>query len=282
MIKNSFLSLIVSLFILPTFLMAQDLPKPSPNAVVSQRVGLTDIEITYSRPGVKDRVIFGDLVAYNEIWRTGANKATAINISDDIKVAGKDLKAGSYAIFTVPGEKEWKFIFNSNTEQWGTYDHKDDEDVLTVSISSETSEFTESMNIYFDDLRDASASIVLQWEKTRIKVPITVDVKAKAEENIKSAIDEAQGSFRTYRNSARYYMDNDLDAAQALTWAQKSVDMDKKYWNLTTLSRAQYANGLKKEAIKSAEEALTLSTEAKSKHYIKENEKNITDWKAKK
>ena len=110
---------------------------PSPSASVKQRVGLTDFEIVYSRPGAKDRKIFGELVPFNEMWRTGANKATAISISDDVKVAGSNLKAGTYAIFTIPGESQWEIVFNKNTEQWGTYDHKAEEDVLRVKVPSE-------------------------------------------------------------------------------------------------------------------------------------------------
>ena len=280
--KKQVLSLLLSSFIMLSGAIAQELPMPSPSASVKQRVGLTDFEITFSRPGVKDRKVFGELVPFNEMWRTGANKATAITISDDVEVAGSSLKAGTYAIFTIPGESEWEVIFNNNTEQWGTYNHKDEEDVLKLKVASESADFTESMNIYFDDLRDETANIVLQWEKTRIKIPVKVEVGAKAEANIAAAIKEAESSKSTYRNAARYYLSNNKDAAKALAWAQKSVDMGKEYWNMTTLASAQAANGNVKGAIKTAEEAKVLATEAKSDFYIKENEKNIAAWKTKK
>ena len=135
--KKSLLSIVLSGVFSLGLLQAQDLPMPSPAASVKQRVGLTDIEITYSRPGVKDRVIFGDLVPYNEMWRTGANKASAISFSTDVMIMGNELKAGTYAIFTTPGESEWEIIFNNNTEQWGTSAHKDEEDVLKIKVKSE-------------------------------------------------------------------------------------------------------------------------------------------------
>lgn len=282
MIKNIASAFIIGAFLLPGFLHAQELPMPSPSATVKQTVGLTKIEINYSRPGVKDRVIFGELVPYNKMWRTGANKATSISFSDDVKINGSELKAGTYAVFTIPGEKEWEVIFNSNLEQWGTYNHKDEEDVLKIKVASKAAEFIESMHIYFDDLRDKTASINIHWEKTRISIPVEVEVAEKAQANIQAAIKEAEEANSTYRNAARYYLNNNLDVVQALEWAQKSVDMGKKYWNMTTLSRAQHANGLTKQAIKTAEEAKVLATTAKSDFYIKENTKNIAEWKAKK
>ncbi|HAW50868.1 MAG TPA: hypothetical protein DCX54_00860 [Flavobacteriales bacterium] len=282
MIKNIYSTLIICALLTFGNTRAQELPMPSPSATVTQTVGLTKIEINYSRPGVKDRVIFGGLVPYDEMWRTGANKATSITFSDDVNIDGTELKAGTYALFTIPGEKEWEVIFNNNLEQWGTYSHKDEEDVLKIKIASEPAEFIESMHIYFDDLRDNSASINIHWEKTRISIPISVEVAQKAQANIEAAIKKAEQSNSTYRNAARYYLNNNLDAKQALTWAQKSVDMGKEYWNLTTLAEAKQANGLTKEAIKLAEEAKTLAVAAKSDFYIKENEKNIAAWKAKK
>ncbi|MEQ9064750.1 MAG: DUF2911 domain-containing protein [Vicingaceae bacterium] len=280
--KKYILSITLPLFGFLSGVTAQELPMPSPTSTVMQRVGLTDFEIVYSRPGVKDRKVFGELVPYNKMWRTGANKATALTISDDVEVHGQKLNAGVYAIFTIPGEKEWEVIFNKNTEQWGTYDHKDSEDVLKIKVPSETAEYTESMLMYFDDLKDESATLNLQWEKTRISIPIKVEVGAKAEANILAAIKEAEGTKSVYRNAARYYLTNNMDAAKALEWAKKSVDMGKVYWNMTTLASAQAANGMKKEAIKTAEQAKALALEAKSDFYIKENEKNLAEWKAKK
>jgi len=282
--KNTIKTIIIILIMTLNFHLAkaQDLPRPSPLAITSQIVGLTEIEFTYSRPGVKDRKIFGDLVDYDKIWRTGANKATSMKISTDIEIMGNILKAGTYAIFTIPGEKEWEIIFNSNIEQWGARGHKDEEDVLRIKVIPEVAENMESMLIYIDDIRDKTATINLHWEKTRITIPFSIEVESVALSNIKEAVDEADASFRVYNTAARYYLDNDQDATKALEWAEKSVSMDRRYWNLTTLSRAKAANDMKKEAIKLAEEALEMANKAKSDRYIKMNESNIVAWKAKK
>jgi len=273
---------LIALIISSSVSYGQDLPMPSPSATTIQKVGLTDVTIVYSRPGVKDRVIFGDLVKYNEMWRTGANKATAITFSTDVEIMGNALKAGTYALFTIPGENEWEIIFNSNTEQWGTYEHKDEEDVLKVKVKPESAEFRESMLFYIDDLKNESATINLHWDKIRVSIPITTNTSDQAKINIEAAIAEANGTFRVYNGSARYYLDNNMDVVQALEWAKKSVSMAKKYWNLTTLSRAEAANGNYKEAIKLAEEAKQLAVEGKSDGYIKQNEENIATWKGKK
>lgn len=280
MIKSTISKILLA--VLLTFaakLHSQDLPSPSPAATVKQRVGLTDIEITYSRPGVKDRVIFGDLVPYNEMWRTGANKASAITFSTDVEIMGNKLAKGTYAIFTIPGESEWEIIFNKNTEQWGTNGHKPEEDVLRVKVKSETAQQTESMMFYFDDIRDESATINLQWAAVNVSVPFTVKANEEAMANIDKALADAKNTFRVYHNSARYYLDNNLDAAKALEWASKSTAMQKTYWNMTTLSRAQAANKMYKEAVKTAEEAKTLAIAEKSDFYVKQNTENITAWK---
>ena len=270
----------VTVLTFSAFASAQDLPMPSPAATVKQRVGLTDIEVVYSRPSVKERKIFGDLVKYGEVWRTGANKACAITFSTNTGVAGQEIPAGTYAIFTIPSESEWTVIFSRNTEQWGAEKYNQSEDALRISVKPVKSEFTESMMFYFDNLRNESALLNLQWETTRISIPLTVNPAETAMKNIEKAIAGADDMFRTYNSSARYYIDNNLDAKKALEWAQKSVSMSKKYWNLTTLSRAQAANGMVKEAIKSAEEATALSLEAKNDTYVKQNKDNIAAWKA--
>lgn len=280
MFKHTFKTLLTGTILIATMnLSAQDLPVPSPSAEVEQRVGLTDVKITYSRPSVKDRKIFGGLVPYDKMWRTGANKATAMSFSTDVEIAGNKLAAGTYAIFTIPGENEWEIIFNNNTEQWGTSAHKDEEDVLKVKVKSQTAEFTESMLFYFDHLRDESATINLQWEKTKVSIPVSVDAQETAMKNIDQAVGDLTNAFRVYNNSARYYLDNNQDAAKALEWAKKSVDIEKRYWNLTTLSRAQAANKMYKEAMKTAAEAKEMAMAENNQSYADQNAKNIESWK---
>ncbi len=272
---TSFLAIAIS-----TFSIAQELelPAPSPKINMSQRIGLTDVDLEYSRPRVKGRTVFGGLEPYNEVWRTGANKATKISFSTDVKFGGKDVPAGTYALFTIPAEDKFTFIINKNYDQWGKGDYKVEEDVARVEVAIEKASNMESMFIYFDDVKDESANLILHWSTTRISVPVEVEVKSKATANIEQAIKDAENSFRTYNSSARYYLDNDMDATKALEWSRKSVDMDKRFWNLTTLSRAHYANGNKDEAIKLAEEAKAMAEEAGYQRYVQMNADNIKTW----
>lgn len=150
-------------------------PQPSPTATYSQKVGLTDVSITYSRPSKKGRTIFGELVPYGKLWRTGANSATKFTFSDDVKIAGKDLPAGSYALFTIPGEEEWTIIFNKTWDQGGTGNYKESEDALRVNIkSSKIAETVETFLISLEDNKPNSTVIELLWGSTFVHIPLEV------------------------------------------------------------------------------------------------------------
>jgi len=146
--------------------------RASPNAAVAQTIGMTDVMVTYGRPSVRDRDIFGDLVPYDAIWRTGANEATTISFSDDVMIEGESLAAGTYSLYTIPGEDEWTVIFNSVAEQWGAYDYDEGNDVLRVMASPEASAFSELMTFSFDTVNDNEGTLVLHWDETA--VPLTI------------------------------------------------------------------------------------------------------------
>jgi hypothetical protein len=162
--------------------MAQDLPpraneeaRPSPNASVSQTIGTTVVTITYGRPGVKGRDIFGGLLQYGDIWRAGANEATVIAFSDDVTINGEDLPAGAYGFFTVPSEENWMLIFNKQAEQWGAYRYEEAQDALRVSVEAMKVPQQEWLSYTFDELTDTSARCQLRWED--VAVPFTITVK---------------------------------------------------------------------------------------------------------
>lgn len=259
---------------------AQDLPQPSPAASVSQTVGLTHFTVTYSRPGVKGRTIFGDLVPYGKLWRTGANKCTVIEFDTDVMVEGNKVPAGKYSLFTIPEKDKWEIILNKNTELWGTGDYKQEEDIVRFFVKPEKTIITESMGFSFENVIKDDAQLVLTWSETLVRINVKVDSKETAMANIEGAIKKAQNEFRTYNKSSEYYLDNGIDAQQALTWAKKSVEMEKRFWNVKTLSEAYAATGDYKMAIKTAEESLKLSEEAKYEPYVKANQENIAKWKA--
>lgn len=259
---------------------AQELPKPSPYAEVMQRIGLTDVTVMYSRPGVKERKIFGDLEAYGEVWRTGANAATKIEFSTDVTVGETEVKAGTYSIFSVPGEKEWKVMINTDTRaSEGSY--KAENNVAEITVKAMESEMVETLTFSFTTVREDEAQLTFSWEKTKWMVPIKVQVTKQAMANIEDKIAEIENAYGVYNSSARYYLDHDQDLKQALEWSKKSVAISAKFWNVYTLSLIEHAMGDVKAAISSAEKSLKLSEEAGYKPYIKRNKDNLEKWSKK-
>jgi hypothetical protein len=273
---------VLSLFLFDNTLKAQQIrmPAPSPLARYEQRVGLTDIIITYSRPGIKDRVIFGDLVPYDKLWRTGANMATKIEFSDDVKIEGKELKAGTYAIFTIPGRDTWTVIFNSNYNQGGTGQYKESEDVLRVSVKPESmAEKMETFTIDVNDITDSGANLWFLWENTAVPVQIEVDVDDKVMADIQQALDPASDAGN-YFMAATYYYNTDRDLDQALEWINKSIELgNKRFWVVHLKANILKKKGDCVEAIKAAEESKAMAKEAGSDDYIALNDKLITSCK---
>jgi hypothetical protein len=259
-------------------LQAQKLPQPSPPGKVEEMVGLTKVTVEYSRPSARDRKVFGDLVPYGEVWRTGANRCTTIEIDGDVKIEGQDLPAGKYSIFTIPHADHWVVILNRNTELWGEGDRKDEEDVLRVKVTPQEVPFTETFTIAFDAVRDDAAVMQLSWEKTRVGVRIASDATGQALANIREALAKPDADFRAYHSSARFCVDRGIEQANALAWAKKSVELDKRFWNLHTLALAQAMNGDHKSAIATAEESLKMAQEAKYEAYVKMNKEKIDEW----
>lgn len=272
----------LALFLMVFTVNAQELPQPSPYAEVMQRVGLTDVTVKYSRPGVKDRVIFGDLEPFDQVWRTGANSATKIVLSTDAKIGGKTVKAGTYSIMTMPGKSGmWKVYINTDLDvQEGSY--KAENNVAEVEVKvMETEGKVESMTFWFANVKPGSMDLMFAWENTSWALPIEVDYKEMSTKNIDEAIADTKNAFRVFHNSAGYYLDNDLDLKKALEWSQKSVDMNATFWNVYRLSLIQHKLGMKKEALATAKKSLEMSTKAEYQPYIKMNTDNIAKWSKK-
>ena len=271
-------------FLIPALMLAtitvnaQDLPAPSPKGKVEQVVGLTNITVEYSRPSMKDRKIFGELVPFDKVWRTGANLNTMITFDGPIKIEGQEVAAGTYSIFTIPGQDAWQLILNKNIEAHGEGDRKEEEDVLKVKVPAGKSETFETFTILFDNVKNDKAEMQLRWENTMVKVNIHADATEKAMANIKEALAKPDANFGAYHGAARFYLEREMDAKQALEYAQKSVSMDKKFWNQHTLALAFAKNGQHKEAIAAAEESMKLAEEAKADNYVKMNREKIAEW----
>lgn len=262
----------------PFLATAQELPQPSPLGKVEQVVGLTTIKVEYSRPSVKGRVIFGDLVPKGNLWRTGANRATIFHTDGTVMVEGQALKEGAYALFTIPNDDSWVIIFNSDTALWGEEDRKDSADVLRVKVPLLKSEFTETFTIGFDAVKDDHANMQLRWENTLVNIDLFADATDQSLRNIEAALKDPKATFGGYNGAARFCLDRKIKPAKALEWAQKSTSMERKYWNTHTLARALAANGQFKEAVTAAEESMKLAQEAKSDAYVKMNKEKIEEW----
>ncbi len=200
-----------------------EFPEASPRGSISQRVGLTDIQVTYNRPGAKGRKVFGGLVPYDRVWRTGANNATKISFSTPVKLNGADIPAGTYELFTIPGTAEWTVIIHKNMSQWGAYTYDQKNDVARIkAVPVALTNGVETLAISFNDLRDESATLSIAWEKVRVPVAITVDVKSTLVPQIEACM-ASGGDKLPYANAAMYYLENDLDLKKAAAWMDAAI-----------------------------------------------------------
>jgi hypothetical protein len=272
----------IALLAMPLFSIAQDLPAPSPSATLKQRIGLTDVTVEYSRPSMKGRKVFGDLVPYGEVWRTGANKATSISFKGNVIVNDQPLQAGSYSLFTIPHEGgAWELILNKNTELWGAYDRKPEEDVLHLKVPVKECATTETFTMEFANLGQDVADLVIRWENQEAALRISADATEQGKANIMEAVAKADAGYRPFYSAASFYLDRNIDAKQALAWAQQSVNKEKKYWNLFVLAKAQAANNQFKEASATAQEAAKLAAAEKDAGAEKTYGKMASEWAAK-
>lgn len=256
-------------------------PRPSPMGKISQDVGLMTVNIEYYRPGVKDRKIYGDLVPFGEMWRTGANASTKIELSDDVKLNGNELKAGKYALYMIPGESEWEVVLHTNLSYWGTGgdDYKVEEDALRFKVKPlRLKEPVETMTINISNVKTDQAHFNLDWENTRIAFTISTDVETKVMKEIETKM--AGVSARTYYDAARYFYDTDKDMAKALTWIEKAQAEEQKFWMMRLKAQIQAKMKDYKAAIKTAELSTKLAEEAGNKSYPRMNKKSIAEWSA--
>lgn len=257
-------------------------PPPSPTAKVAQQVGLTDITLEYSRPAMRGRTVMGELVPYGKVWRTGANENTKITFSDDVKIGGKELKKGTYAIYTIPNTSTWEVIFYSDANNWGNPEKWDDSKVaLKTTVSAESMPFDiKSFTMLFGDITNNSAMLDILWERTYVGVKIEVPTEKKAMASIDKALNGP--SARDYFSSAVYYLDEGKDIAQAKAWIDKAVEMqeDTPFWMLRQKSLIYHKAGDKKGAIKAAKASMTAAEKANNADYVKMNKDSLKEWGA--
>lgn len=254
-LKSLLIATTIGLSSLSAYSQAPSLPAPSPAASVSQTFGLTKVEINYSSPGVKNRPIWGNLVPYDSVWRTGANQATNISFSTDVMINGTIVKKGKYALFTIPGRNSWTIILNSDAEQFGAFNYKKSLDVIRFTTTAQPADMKERMTFMIDPTSDSTATVTLWWEKLKVSFGVMAQTKMMVEKSLNGF---ANSTWRTFANAANYNLENGLDLGNAHDWAQTSISMKESFYNRYIMARILHAEGNDKEALKYANEAKTL------------------------
>jgi hypothetical protein len=257
-------------------------PAPSPAAHMEQMVGLTEVTIDYSRPSMKGRTVFGNLVPFGKIWRTGANANTTISFSTDVTVDGQKLGKGTYALYTKPGKDAWEVYFYSDSDNGGLPQKWDDSKVV-AKVSAKVypmSMNVETFTISLDDLTNESAVLGILWEKTYVGVKFEVPTDATVMNNINRVM--GGPTAQDYYAAAVYYMDSGKDIAQAKKWIDKSAAMTEKpaFWQLRQQSLIYAKAGDKKGAIETAKKSLEAAKVAGNADYVKMNEDSLKEWGA--
>jgi tetratricopeptide (TPR) repeat protein len=257
-------------------------PQPSPFTKIEQKVGLTDVTLEYSRPGARDREIFGELVPFDKVWRTGANENTKISFSDEVTIQGQKLKAGTYAIYTIPNENQWEVIFYSDASNWGNPEEWDEEKVAlkaTAQVDQLPFEM-ETFTIMIDDLKRDSAALNFVWDNTVASLRFEVPTEKKAMASIEKVMNGPGAG--DYFAAATYYHDANKDLEKAYTWINKALEMGNPnaYWILRRKSLIAADLDKKEEAIATAKKSLTAAEKAGNQDYVKMNKDSLKEWGA--
>ena len=256
-------------------------PAASPFAKVSQVIGLSETTIEYSRPGIKNRVIFGGLVPFDKIWRTGANASTILTLAEDAMIEGNKVPAGKYSIYTIPGKKEWTIILNKNLKGGMNYPEGQDQCRFKVKPKA-LKEKAETFLISFSDVKNNSAYVDLTWEKTLVRFKLEFDVDGKIMAQIESDLAKPALDANWYYSAANYYYENGKDLNKALGWINKSLELNgNAYWVYRVKSLIQAKLGDFAGAVETAGTGKIKAQEGKNEQYVKYNEDSIKEWSKK-
>ena len=253
-----------------------DLPRPSPKGTVTQTVGLTDISITYSSPGVKGRKIWGEVVPFDALWRAGANECTRVTFSTPISIEGKPVAAGAYCIFLLPQRTGWTFVLSKNTEQAGTGDYKQSEDALRVPATVSTIPPRERMAFVILDFDDEKGTLAMEWETQRVGVKFTTGTREKVLSQIRALKSD---DWRPYNAAARYLLGAGIEPALAMQLTDRSIHLQETWNNVWTRAQLLHASGKNTEALAAAQRAQTLGKASKSFFEADDVAKALVSWK---
>ena len=267
----------IAIFTFYSFTIAQDFrtPRPSPDATVSQYVGITTITVDYSSPKVNNRKIWGELVPYGQVWRTGANEVTSITFSTPVKVNGNNLDAGTYGIHIIPNTSEWEIIFSKDTKVDDPVNYDEKKDALRIKVNPEDNPFTERMMFTITDMTENSAKVNLIWEK--LKVSFNVEVNTQD-----LVLQSARNNFNwsELNNAAAYCLQNNINMEEGYKWVLASELINENYWNQRI--KAQYLAKMdkKKEAVAVMEKAIDYGSKMKDPPFDFDNmKKMLAEWK---
>jgi hypothetical protein len=256
-------------------------PAPSPTQTVKQDFGLSSVELSYSRPGMKGRKIFGDLVPFGKVWRTGANSATTLTFGDEVIIGGKKIPAGKYGLLTIPNKSSWTIIITKQLDVTSPAAYKQEEDVVRVPVKPvSTNNKVESFTIQFANLKANRVDLQIMWDRTEVDLPITTEVDARVMAQINEQMGKEDKKSIPYFNAALYYMDNGKDLNQALDWFNKAAEQNPKaFWVYYQRANCLAKLGKKREAAESANKSIELAKEAKNDDYVALNQKLLATLK---
>lgn len=261
----------------PAMAQQLELPRPSPNAKVSQFVGLTEVSVDYSSPATKGRKVWGGVVPLGEVWRTGANGATKVTFSKDATVADKPVLAGTYALFTIPGRDTWTVILNKNPNQGGTGQYKQDLDLMRFQAKAQVSPQRERLTFLFSNTTESTTSLDLEWEKVRISIPIKTNTESQVQAGIQAM---EENSWRPYNNAARYLLDAKKDYDRALALTERSLSLKEEWLNVWTKAQLIAAKGKVAEACPLALRAKSMGEKNPDGFFFAEDvKKSLAAWK---
>lgn len=247
------------------------LPSTSTTQTIKQDFGMGSIELTYSRPGAKERMVFGDLVPYRKLWRTGANEATRLTFKTPVELGGKKIDTGTYVLYTIPDEETWEVILNRGINNWGIDGYKESEDIVRFTVPViKMSTKTETFTMQFANIKPESCELQLMWEKKAIAIPITTNIKDKLKAQIEAAM---LTDKKPYWQAAQFYFEYDKNLTKALENINKATEENSKaYYMFLYKANIQKAMGKNAAALESSKISLALAKEAKNDDYVRMNE----------
>ena len=280
---NKFSLALLTMLLISFVSFSQQIPMPqaSPSSQITQQFGLSTVTVDYSRPSTKGRKIFGELVPYGQVWRTGANSATQLNFSTDVTIGGQKVPAGTYALYAIPGKSEWTLILSKKTELWGAIGYNEADDQLRFKAKpSKTKQKSESFEISFNEITENSTQLSLNWENTKVAFKIVSEVDPIVMAEIqKQVIDAKSTDPALLFQAASYYFTASKDLNQAYSWVKESTEADPKYWTVHLRAKIELALGMKTEALDSATKSKEIAIEEKNPDYVALNERLIKSIK---